>query len=91
MRMCARVCSITRTSKRVSGMDVVIARENEKDLYAGISGTGRPMRLTNVEAHQPSGIGKNCRYAFEMRAGSNRKSVTASARQHHEIHRRPVS
>ena len=57
-------------------MDLVIVRENEEDLYAGIE--YQPHRRSHVvpEAHFAPGCEKIVRYAFEYARQYNRKKVT---------------
>ncbi len=58
------------------GMDVVIVRENEEDLYAGIEYQLTPEVTSCVKLISRPGSEKIVRYAFEYARRHNRKKVT---------------
>lgn len=58
------------------GMDVVIVRENEEDLYAGIEYRQTPDVCTSIKLISRPGSEKIIRYAFEYARHYNRKKVT---------------
>jgi isocitrate dehydrogenase len=58
------------------GMDVVIVRENEEDLYAGIEYQTSPEEITALKLITRPGSEKIIRYAFEYARQFNRKKVT---------------
>src|SRR5438477_483778 len=57
-------------------MDVVIVRENEEDLYAGIEYQLTPEVTSCIKLISRPGIEKIVRYAFEYARRHNRKKVT---------------
>jgi isocitrate dehydrogenase len=59
------------------GMDVVIVRENEEDLYAGIEYQQTPDVTACLKLISRSGCERIVRYAFEYAVRNNRKKVTA--------------
>ena len=58
------------------GMDVVIVRENEEDLYAGIEHQQTPDVTQCLKLISRSGCERIVRYAFEYAVRNNRKRVT---------------
>ncbi len=58
------------------GMDVVIVRENEEDLYAGIEYRQSPDVCKSLKLISRPGSEKIIRYAFEYARHYNRKKVT---------------
>src|SRR5437762_2947548 len=58
------------------GMDLVIVRENEEDLYAGIEYQLTPEVTSCIKLISRPGSEKNVRYAFEYARRHNRKKVT---------------
>jgi isocitrate dehydrogenase len=58
------------------GMDVVIVRENEEDLYAGIEYRLSPDVTQCLKLISRPGCEKIVRFAFEYAKGNNRKKVT---------------
>jgi len=58
------------------GMDVVIVRENEEDLYAGIEYRQTQSVMQAVKLISRPGSEKIVRYAFEYARRNNRKKVT---------------
>ena len=58
------------------GMDVVIVRENEEDLYAGIEHQQTPDVTQCLKLITRSGTERIVRYAFEYAIRNNRKKVT---------------
>ena len=58
------------------GMDVVIVRENEEDLYAGIEYQLTPEVTSCIKLISRPGSEKIIRYAFEYARLHNRKKVT---------------
>ncbi len=58
------------------GMDVVIVRENEEDLYAGIEYQLSPDVTQCIKLISRPGCEKIVRFAFEYAKGNNRKKVT---------------
>ncbi len=58
------------------GMDVVIVRENEEDLYAGIEYRQSPEVYKSLKLISRPGSEKIVRYAFEYARHYNRKKVT---------------
>ncbi len=58
------------------GMDVVIVRENEEDLYAGIEYQISPEVMSCIKLISRPGSEKIVRYAFEYARRHNRKKVT---------------
>src|SRR5436190_9035201 len=61
---------------RHPGMDVVIVRENEEDLYAGIEYRMTPEVTSCIKLISRPGAEKIVRYAFEYARRHNRKKVT---------------
>src|SRR5215813_8828842 len=57
-------------------MDVVIVRENEEDLYAGIEYQLSPMVMESIKLISRPGCEKIIRYAFEYARLNQRKKVT---------------
>lgn len=57
-------------------MDVVIVRENEEDLYAGIEYRQTPDVCSTIKLISRAGCEKIIRYAFEFALRRNRKKVT---------------
>lgn len=57
-------------------MDVVIIRENEEDLYAGIEYQQSPNVCNSIKLISRAGSEKIIRYAFEYAKSHNRKKVT---------------
>ncbi len=58
------------------GMDVVIVRENEEDLYAGIEYRQTDQVMMGLKIISRPGSEKIVRYAFEFARRHNRKKVT---------------
>lgn len=58
------------------GMDVVIIRENEEDLYSGIEYQQTPNMMESLKLISRPGSEKIIRYAFEYARSNNRKKVT---------------
>lgn len=58
------------------GMDVVIIRENEEDLYAGIEYRQTPSVYQALKLISTQGCEKIIRYAFEYAKANRRKKVT---------------
>lgn len=74
VRPCKSLYPIIKSN--FSNMDLVVVRENEEDLYAGVE-----YRQTNTVYHalklmSSTGSEKICRYAFEYARKHNRKKVT---------------
>jgi isocitrate dehydrogenase len=61
---------------RHPGMDVVIVRENEEDLYAGIEHQQTAQVVQSLKIISRPGSERIVRYAFEYARRSNRKKVT---------------
>ncbi len=59
-----------------SGMDMVIVRENEEDLYAGIEHQQTEEVVQSLKLISRPGSEKIVRYAFEYARANNRKKVT---------------
>jgi isocitrate dehydrogenase len=59
-----------------ANMDVVIVRENEEDLYAGIEYRWTPEVASSIKLISRPGSEKIVRYAFEYARRHNRKKVT---------------
>jgi len=59
------------------GMDVVIVRENEEDLYAGIEHQQTPDVTQCLKLISRSGCERIVRYAFDYAVRNHRKKVTA--------------
>jgi isocitrate dehydrogenase len=58
------------------GMDVVIVRENEEDLYAGIEHQQTDQVVQSLKIISRPGSEKIVRYAFDYAVANNRKKVT---------------
>src|SRR5213075_502746 len=58
------------------GMDLVIVRENEEDLYAGIEYRQTDQVMQGLKIISRPGSEKIVRYAFEFAKANNRKKVT---------------
>ena len=58
------------------GMDVVVVRENEEDLYAGIEYQQSAQVVAAIKIISRPGSEKIVRYAFEYARRNNRKKVT---------------
>ena len=58
------------------GMDVVIVRENEEDLYAGVEYQQTPDETTAVKIITRAGSERIIRYAFDYARRNGRKKVT---------------
>lgn len=58
------------------GMDVVIIRENEEDLYAGIEYQASPESVHALKVISRGGCERIIRYAFEYARSQGRKKVT---------------
>jgi isocitrate dehydrogenase len=58
------------------GMDVVIVRENEEDLYAGIEYQHTPDQVQCLKVITRGGCERIVRYAFEYAVRNSRKKVT---------------
>lgn len=74
IRPCVSYHPYVRTKHPV--MDVVIVRENEEDLYAGIEYQTSPDEIQAIKLISRPGSEKICRYAFEYALQYNRKKVT---------------
>lgn len=74
IRPCVSYHPYVRTKHPV--MDVVIVRENEEDLYAGIEYQTSPEEITALKLITRPGSEKIIRYAFEYAKQFNRKKVT---------------
>jgi isocitrate dehydrogenase len=61
-------------------MDVVIVRENEEDLYAGIEYRQTPNVCESIKLISRAGSEKICRYAFDYARQHGRKKVTCFAK-----------
>ena len=73
----ARAFPTTRSSTpSIPNMDVVIVRENEEDLYAGIEYQLTPEVTSCIKLISRPGSEKIVRYAFEYARLHNRKKVT---------------
>ena len=62
------------------GMDVVIVRENEEDLYAGIEYRPNDKTFYAMKVNTEMGCEKIIRYAFEYAKSNNRKKVSCFAK-----------
>ena len=60
-----------------AGMDLVIVRENEEDLYAGIEYQQSDDVVHALKIHSIPASERICRYAFEYARANGRKKVTA--------------
>ncbi len=74
IRPCVSYYPFVRTKHPV--MDVVIVRENEEDLYAGIEYQTTPEEMQALKVITRPGSEKIVRYAFEYARQYNRKKVT---------------
>src|ERR1700676_4573503 len=74
IRPCVSYYPFVRTKHPV--MDVVIVRENEEDLYAGIEYQATPDEMLALKLISRPGSEKIVRYAFEYARQFNRKKVT---------------
>jgi len=74
IRPCVSYHPFVRTKHPV--MDVVIVRENEEDLYAGIEYQATPDEMLALKLISRPGSEKIVRYAFEYARQFNRKKVT---------------
>jgi isocitrate dehydrogenase len=74
VRPCVSYYPFVRTKHRK--MDVVIVRENEEDLYAGIEYWLSPNVVQCLKLFSRPGCEKIVRYAFEYAVRHNRKKVT---------------
>ena len=74
IRPCVSYHPFVRTKH--PGMDVVIVRENEEDLYAGVEYQTSPEEVTAFKLITRPGSEKIIRYAFEYALQFNRKKVT---------------
>lgn len=63
-------------SSKFPGMDLVIVRENEEDLYAGIEHQQTPDQVQSLKIITKPGSEKICHYAFEFARRHGRKKVT---------------
>lgn len=61
-------------------MDVVVVRENEEDLYAGIEHQQTPEVVQCLKLVSRPGCEKICRYAFEYARANGRKKVTCMSK-----------
>ena len=72
-------------------MDVVIVRENEEDLYAGIEYRSADEVIQCLKLISRPGCEKIVRYAFEYATPPQpQEGHLLHQRQHHEDDRRPV-
>lgn len=74
VRPCASYAPFVATKH--PGMDVVIVRENEEDLYTGIEYRQTPDVYHAIKLHSRSGTEKIVRYAFEYAVANDRKKIT---------------
>jgi len=74
VRPCVAYAPYVKT--RHPGMDVVIVRENEEDLYAGVEYQQTPDETTAVKIITRAGTERIVRYAFDYARRNNRKKVT---------------
>jgi isocitrate dehydrogenase len=74
IRPCVSYYPYVRTKHPV--MDLVVVRENEEDLYAGIEYRTSPEEITALKLITRPGSEKIVRYAFEYALQFNRKKVT---------------
>lgn len=58
------------------GMDLVVVRENEEDLYAGVEYSQIDGAVHSVKMITRAGSERICRYAFEYAMANGRKKVT---------------
>ncbi|MBP9841949.1 MAG: NADP-dependent isocitrate dehydrogenase [Simkaniaceae bacterium] len=78
IRPCISYSPFVRTKH--PNMDVVIIRENEEDLYAGIEYRQTPNVCESIKLISRAGSEKICRYAFEYAKQHGRKKVTCFAK-----------
>jgi isocitrate dehydrogenase (NAD+) len=62
---------------RYPGLDIVIARENTEDLYAGLEHQIIPGVVESIKIITEKASTRICRYAFEYAVANGRKKVTA--------------
>lgn len=74
IRPCVSLAPYVKTKH--PGMDVVIVRENEEDLYAGIEYRQTPDVMQSIKLISRQGSEKIIRYAFEYARHHQRKKVT---------------
>src|SRR5258707_10609507 len=74
IRPCVSYHPFVRTKH--PAMDVVIVRENEEDLYAGVEYQTSPDEMQAIKIISRPGTEKIVRYAFEYARQYNRKKVT---------------
>ncbi len=74
VRPCVAYAPFVKTKH--PGMDLVIVRENEEDLYAGIEYRQTPDVCCSIKLISRPGCEKIVRYAFEYARHYNRKKVT---------------
>jgi len=74
VRPCVAYAPYVKT--RHPGMDVVIVRENEEDLYAGIEYQTTPDETQAIKIITRNGCERIIRYAFDYAVRNNRKKVT---------------
>jgi isocitrate dehydrogenase len=74
IRPCVSYHPFVRTKH--PGMDLVIVRENEEDLYAGVEYQTTPDEMVALKIITRPGSEKIVRYAFEYARQYNRKKVT---------------
>ena len=74
VRPCASYSPYVAT--KYPGMDVVIVRENEEDLYAGIEYRQSHNVYQSIKLITKTGCEKIIRYAFDYAVKNNRKKVT---------------
>jgi isocitrate dehydrogenase len=74
VRPCSSYFPFVRTKH--PKMDVVVIRENEEDLYAGIEHRQTPEVYQTLKLISRPGSEKICRYAFEYARANGRKKVT---------------
>ncbi|QDV38157.1 NADP-dependent isocitrate dehydrogenase [Tautonia plasticadhaerens] len=74
IRPCVAYAPYVRTKH--PGMDVVIVRENEEDLYAGIEHRQTDQVMQCLKLISRPGCEKIVRYAFDYAVKNNRKKVT---------------
>ena len=74
VRPCVAYAPYVKT--RHPGMDVVIVRENEEDLYAGVEYQQTPDETTAVKIITRAGSERIIRYAFDYARRNSRKKVT---------------
>lgn len=74
IRPCVAYAPFVRTKN--PGMDVVVVRENEEDLYMGIEYRQTPETFHAIKMITKPGSEKIIRYAFEYAKANGRKKVT---------------